>query len=271
MIRYRLDLNYVGTSYLGWQTQPSGDAVQDHLDRALATVLGNPIRTVGASRTDSGVHAMQQVAVFDSEQTFECRKLKRSLNAVLPEAIRVHALQAVDSKFHPIVSATRKVYRYTIWNGEEMPSWLHPFAWDVPFKLDLDLMRSEAKSFVGTHDFLAFCAVDGSAKTSVRTIFEIEIESSKDLITVWISGGGFLKQMCRCMVGTLIDIARGRKNYDAGLVSRLLTAPDRKAAGKTAPPQGLTLAKIDYGSETSISSLIDRAKTGFCMPIPAID
>jgi len=271
MTRYRLDLNYVGTSFQGWQTQPSGNAVQDHLDRALATVLGSSIRTVGASRTDSGVHAMQQVVTFDSDLELELRRIKRSLNAVLPLAIRVHAIQKVNSEFHPIVTAVRKVYRYTIWNGEEMPSWLHAFAWDVPFKLDVDLMKSEAQAFVGTHDFLSFCAVDGSAKTSIRTIFEIRVDSSDNLITIWISGNGFLKQMCRCMVGTLVDIARGRNKYEKGLVTKLLRVPDRKQAGKTAPAQGLSLAKIDYGTETSIASLVERAQSGFCLPIPTID
>lgn len=263
MTLYRLDLRYDGKPFQGWQSQPDGSGVQDHLERALRTFLRHDLRVTGASRTDSGVHAEHQVATFSSAVPFEERRWLRSLHGLLPESVGIMALAPVDAAFHPILSAKGKAYRYRLWLSEAR----HPFgaasSWQVTQGLDLAKMRSEALGFVGTHDYTSFCAVDSSAKTKVRTVFEVAILGDGPLVEIWVIGQGFLKQMVRSMVGTLVAVGAGR--FPVGSIKMMLAALDRKAAGQTAPALGLSLVEIFYGDVKTAAVLVERARAGgFC-------
>ena len=262
MTLYRIDLRYDGRPYQGWQSQPDGSAVQDHLEKALRTFLRHDVRVTGASRTDSGVHAEHQVATFSSEVPFEARRWLRSLHGLLPETVGITALAPVAAAFHPILSAKGKAYRYRLWLSDLRHPFGAPYAWQVTHALDLDRMRQEAAGFVGTHDFTSFCAADSSAKTKVRTVFEVAILGEGPLVEIWVVGGGFLKQMVRSMVGTLVATGAGR--FPAGSVALMLAALDRKAAGQTAPALGLTRVEIFYGEVKAAAALAAaRAQGGF--------
>jgi tRNA pseudouridine38-40 synthase len=241
---YRIDLAYVGTTFDGWQSQASGNAVQDHLEKALSTMLRHPVRALGASRTDAGVHAEMQVASFATEVAFDAERWIKSLNGLLPRAIGVKALAPADAGFHPILSARGKTYVYKIWRGLSRDPFLAPLAWGVHKAIDVDSMRSAAAAFVGTHDFTSFCAADSSAKTRTRTVSAVEVAESGPLVTITVSGGGFLKQMVRTMAGALVEAGAGRLGADD--IARMLAAKDRRVAPATAPACGLTLLDISY-------------------------
>jgi tRNA pseudouridine38-40 synthase len=221
--------------------------VQDHLERALTTILRAPVRVIGAARTDSGVHAEQQVAVFRVAAPIDELKCMKSLHGLLPETIGVTRLAAVADDFHPILAATGKAYCYRVWNGPTRNPFLAPFCWRVHGVLDVAAMREEAASYVGTHDYTSFCAVDSGAKTRERTVTEVSIRTVCELIEIWVVGRGFLKQMVRTMAGTLVDVGAGR--LERGAVRRVLAARDRRAAGMTAPAQGLSLVEIFFTDE----------------------
>lgn len=258
---YRLDLRYDGRPFQGWQSQPDGSGVQDHLEKALRTFLRHDLRVTGASRTDSGVHAEHQVATFSTDVAFDARRWLRSLHGLLPEAVGVMGIQPVEAAFHPILSAKGKAYRYRLWLSESRHPFGAPYAWTVPATLDLALMGREAASFVGTHDYTSFCAVDSSAKTKVRTVTEVAVLGAGPLVEVWVLGEGFLKQMVRSMVGTLVAVGAGR--YPPGSVAPMLAALDRKAAGQTAPAAGLCLVEIFYDELRSARDLRAASRDGF--------
>lgn len=253
---YRIDLKYVGTSFHGWQSQPSGNCVQDFLEKALATLLRHPVRVIAAARTDSGVHAEHQVAIFKSAVTFDERRWIKSLYGLLPESVGVTALAPVDPAFHPILAATGKAYCYRIWRKAERNPFLVPFVWTHLRDLDVAAMRAAATDLVGTHDFTSFCAVDSSAKTRVRTVLGIEVVEKGPMLEVWVTGEGFLKQMVRNIVGTLVEVGTGRRAPSA--MPGILAAKDREAAGVTAPAQGLTLVEIFFGPVPSVADVVAR-------------
>jgi tRNA pseudouridine38-40 synthase len=242
--KYRLDLQYIGTPFLGWQSQPQGGTIQDHLEGALTTMLRHKVRITGAGRTDTGVHAEHQVASFTTTVPYAERSWIKSLHGLLPREIGVTRLSPVDESFHPILSAQGKAYRYRVWTGVTRNPWVDPCSWQVVPTLDLAAMRSAAQSLVGTYDFTSFCAVDSSAKTRERTVLRVSIESYGPLLEFWVIGRGFLKQMVRTMVGTLVDIGLGK--HQPAAIDTMLEARDRRAAGRTAPAQGLTLVRVFY-------------------------
>jgi len=242
--KYRLDLQYIGTPFLGWQTQPQGGSIQDHLEAALTTMLRHKVRITGAGRTDTGVHAEHQVATFTTPVPCDARAWTKSLHGLLPREIGVTSLRPVDSSFHPILAAQGKAYRYRVWTGITRNPWVDPYAWQVVPSLDLEAMQAAAQSLVGTYDFTSFCAVDSSAKTRERTVLRVHIARSGPLLEFWVIGRGFLKQMVRTMVGTLVDIGLGK--YQSHAIDAMLEARDRRVAGRTAPAQGLTLVRVFY-------------------------
>ena len=252
--KYRLDLQYIGTPFLGWQSQPQGGSIQDHLEHALAVMLRHPVRVTGAGRTDTGVHAEQQVATFTTSVPFAERAWIKSLNGLLPKEIGVAAVQPVADDFHPVLAARGKVYRYRVWSGITRNPWAETSTWHVVPELDIEAMVNAAAAFVGTHDYTSFCAVDSSAKTRERTVWAVEVRVNGPLIEFWVAGKGFLKQMVRTMVGTLVDIGLGK--FKAEDLDDILAARDRRAAGRTAPAQGLTLVHIYYGTEPDVRSPI---------------
>ena len=247
---YRIDLAYIGTKFQGWQSQPSGLTVQDEIERALEIVLRKPTRIIGASRTDSGVHAEHQVALFKSDKIIEEHRLLRSLNAILPKTIGVKSVATVDSTFHPIYSAQAKLYRYRLGINLDANPFILEYVWSCRGMRHVDTMILESKYLLGLHDFSSFCASDSSVSTFDREIFDIRWIRGEKYLEFYILGSGFLKQMVRSIVGTLVEVCQGK--HEEGAISRILGARDRTQGGMTAPPQGLSLVQIFYDDTQSI-------------------
>lgn len=253
---YLIELSYDGAPFFGFQSQPEGQTVQDCLEAALGTFLRHPVRIVGSSRTDSGVHARQQFALFRTAVAFCPEKMAIALHALMPRAIAIRAITKVPQDFHPIRSATAKLYRYSLWTSAFRDAQTFSRCWWVKKPLDLNLMWQESAVLVGRHDFASFCAADSSAKTTVRLIYDIRIRQRGALVEVFILGEGFLKQMVRTIVGTLIQLnvqlsaQRGaqRSGPKAPLASMaaILASRDRRAAGMTAPAHGLCLERVFF-------------------------
>lgn len=265
MARYRLNLSYLGAAFNGWQSQSDGSGVQDALQKALATFLRHPVRVIGASRTDAGVHAEGQVACFDTPEVFDERRWLRALHALIPADIGVRAITPVADDFHPILASRAKAYRYRVWVGEGRLPLLAPFVWEGHVGLNVEAMQVACKFFLGRHDFSSFCAADSGAKTRERTILECEVVAQGPLLDFWVIGDGFLKQMVRSMVGTLVEVGRGC--YPPESVAAILAMRDRKQAGMTAPARGLALVQVFYEHIASISDLRREAANGFSMRV----
>ncbi len=263
-----MELAYIGQAFHGWQSQTDKSGIQDHLESALRTVLRDSVRVTSASRTDSGVNAERQVCSFKSSEKIDENRVLKSLNSLLHQDISVIALRHMAIPFHPIRDSTGKVYRYMIWNGVATPPFIKPYVWRVPWLLDLSIMRHEMNSLVGTHDFTSMCATDSNAKTMVRKIFDVRIESRGPLIEIWIAGEGFLKQMVRNIVGTLVDISRGKISRS---MLEILEDRTRTSGGVTAPGRGLFLVEVFYGNEIKIAEQRARARNGFCFSITTGD
>jgi tRNA pseudouridine38-40 synthase len=241
----RLTVEYDGTTLCGWQRQDNGPTVQQHLEEALSKLLSHDVRVRGASRTDAGVHARGQVALFHTEKTIPLHGIRRGLNSLLPETISVHDVTEVGDDFDPRHSATGKHYRYTILRAPtRSPRW-RDRAWHHSRPLDLEAMRAAAAVLVGEHDFAAFRSVHCTAKTTVRRINTIDLlEHPEDLLTVEVRGNAFLRNMVRILVGTLVDVGVGR--FSVAQVAEILAARDRTKAGLTAPAHGLELVEVRY-------------------------
>lgn len=268
MARYRLDLAYFGDAFNGWQSQKDGSAVQDAVERSLQVFLRHPVRVIGASRTDAGVHAEQQVAIFDSDMPFDHHRWLRSLHALMPKSIGVVALRAVAPDFNPLGDNTGKLYRYRLWRGEERLPFLSPYVWDSLPPLQIEAMRRAAAMLVGTHDFTSYCAVDAGAKTRVRTIVELELRERGPLVDIWVLGHGFLKQMVRTIVGTLVEVGRGAISLEE--FAAILPAKNRDAAGPTAPAQGLSLVRVFFQPLPSIAEMVATADQGFALGLSEV-
>jgi tRNA pseudouridine38-40 synthase len=240
----RLVVEYDGTGLHGWQRQLNGATVQQHLEEGLAQLLTHEVKVVGASRTDAGVHARGQVAMFRTERTIPLHGVRRGLNSKLPPQIAVREATEVDDAFHPRFSATSKHYRYTLLTrADRSPLW-RDRAWHFSDAIDLEQMRAGAAHLVGQHDFAAFRAAGCAAKTTVRRIDEITITATPDLLTVDLRGNAFLRNMVRIIVGTLSEVGTGDR--PSSQVAEILASRDRTVAGLTAPPQGLELMEVRY-------------------------
>lgn len=258
---YRLKVVYIGTSFSGYQSQPDDNAVQDHLERAFKTFFRHPQRIKGASRTDRGVHAEGQIITLRTSTPFQERRWKRSLNAILPPEIKVREITPLEMDFHPIRDAVGKVYRYRIWQGNCDHPMVMPFVWSHFPKLDTEILKSVVKDFVGAHDFSSFCNQGTVVKNYEREIFAIEVEVNGPLINIWIMGDGFLKQMVRIMVGTLVDISLGRLPKEA--IPGILAAKSRLKASETAPACGLSLVEIFYDTLPSLQEVMEKSRNGY--------
>ena len=250
-MRYALLVAYCGTNYCGWQVQPNGSSVQGALESAAYTAFGQKISVVASGRTDSGVHAAGQVCHMDAELEIAPHKLAAALNYRLPEDISVLASAAAPAGFDANRSAKKKTYCYRMYISRRE----HPLkagqAVAVYPTPDVELMRQGAQLFCGEHDFAAYCAAGSSAKTTVRTVYSVEVEEGfsrgcRD-INIWVCGGGFLYNMVRTMAGTLLALGCGRLSLED--LSRSLSNADRSLVGKTMPAKGLTLESVDYGCE----------------------
>ncbi len=247
MRRIRLVLAYDGTNYSGWQFQSNAVTIEEVLNRALSRLMGEKITVIGASRTDAGVHALENVAVFDTENRMAADKICLALNQWLPEDIRALRSEEVDGSWHPRKQNCTKTYEYRILNRKiNMPT-ERLYSYFCYFPLDVEKMREGAACLVGEHDFRSFCTRRGQEEESVRTIYRLDIEKQGDIITIRISGNGFLYNMVRIIAGTLIRVGIGV--YPPEHVEEILDARDRRTAGPTAPARGLTLTRMEYEEE----------------------
>lgn len=247
MKRVRLIVAYDGTNYKGWQVQPNGITIEEVLNRELSRLLGEEIVVSGASRTDSGVHSLGNVAVFDTETRMPAEKISFALNQRLPEDIVVQGSCEVPSDWHPRFVSSRKTYEYRILNRTfRMPTRrLDTYFYHYP--LNVEKMKEAASYLVGEHDFKSFCAVGAQVKTTVRTIYACDVLRENDIITIRVTGNGFLYNMVRIIAGTLIKIGGGELPPEE--IKEILAACDRSAAGPTAPAHGLTMMGIEYQKE----------------------
>ena len=247
--RVLLSVAYDGTSYCGWQVQKNGETIEGVLNRELSRLFGEEITVIGASRTDSGVHALGNVAVFDTEARMPADKMAYALNSRLPDDIRIQRSFEVPSDFHPRKTACVKTYEYRILNREfELPS-ERLNSYFFRRRLDVERMKAACPYFTGEHDFKSFCSIHTQAETTVRTIYSLEVTEQKldsqgRLIRIRVTGNGFLYNMVRILAGTLIQI--GLTAYAPEDVAAMLEARDRQAAGPTAPAKGLTLLGMRY-------------------------
>lgn len=245
MKRIRLWVSYDGTDYRGWQLQPGEPTIEGHLNRALSELFQTPVQVIGASRTDSGVHAKSNVAVFDTDTRMPADKICYAVNQRLPEDIRVWKSEEVPSDFHPRHCDVNKTYEYRIHQARIPDPMKTRYAFHTYLPLDVEKMKEAAEDLVGMHDFASFCAAGSQAATTVRCILSAEVfKESEDMIVIRVCGTGFLYNMVRIIAGTLLEIGAGRKSPDA--IPEILECTDRSKAGQTAPPQGLCLMEIQY-------------------------
>ena len=240
----KLTVAYDGTDFVGWQRQENGESIQELIETALSDIENAPVTLHGAGRTDSGVHALAQVASARIASPIPDAQLARALNAHLPPAIRVTRVDTMADDFHARFSAVAKSYEYRIWNGPVLPPFIRLYAWHIPEPLDAAAMREATDAIVGEHDFCAFRGARAVNHTTVRTIRRAAWTTDGPALTFHIGGTGFLRYMVRSLAGTLVEIGRGAR--PVGDMARLLSAPDRSAAGRTAPPHGLFLVEVEY-------------------------
>lgn len=245
MKRVRIVVAYDGTNYCGWQVQPNGITVEEVLNREISKLTGEKIHIIGASRTDSGVHAMGNVAVFDTETSIPPERMAYALNQRMPEDIVIVRSDEVSPDWHPrYQDEVRKTYEYHIYNAPVPNPLRRRYSAFVSFPMDVEKMREGAVYLVGEHDFVSFCNVRTNVEDTVRTVDSIEITDEGAEITIRITGNGFLYNMVRIIAGTLIRVGRGF--YEPEKVKEILEAKKRTEAGVTAPPNGLVLIGIDY-------------------------
>lgn len=244
MKRIKITVAYDGTNYCGWQIQPNGITIEEVLNKALSKLTGEEIKIIGASRTDSGVHALGNVAVFDSNTSIPPKRIAYALNQRLPEDIVITKSEEVPMDWHPRYCDCEKTYEYHILNAKIPDPTRRLNRYFVSYDLDLEKMRQAAEYLKGEHDFASFCNVRTNVEDTVRTIYSLDVIQEKDEITIRVRGNGFLYNMIRIIVGTLIRVGRGF--YTPEQVKDILEAKDRQEAGVTAPPHGLMLVEIKY-------------------------
>lgn len=244
MKRVKLIVAYDGTNYSGWQIQPNAVTIESVLNRHLSELLKEPIKVIGASRTDAGVHALGNVAVFDTSARMPAEKISYAMNTRLPQDIRIQDSCEVAADFHPRFCNTVKTYEYRILNRRFPDPTRRLYSLFYYYPLDVEKMRRALGFLVGEHDFKSLCTHKEEVENTVRTIYSADIEKDGDMITIRICGNGFLYNMVRIIVGTVLCVGSGY--YEPEYMQELLAAKDRQAAGETAPPQGLTLLEIKY-------------------------
>ena len=242
--RIRLIVQYDGTNYVGWQLQENGVSVQQRLNEAILAVTGEQIQLHGSGRTDSGVHARAQVAHFDTNARMPANKFAIAMNMRLPRDIRVLYSEEAPEDFHARFSAKNKTYRYTLQLGPHADVFCRNTALHIHTELNFDRMQSAAQDALGEHDFFAFMSAGSKLEHTVRTIFRSEWSQCGQFYYYDVSANGFLYNMVRILVGTMLEIGSGKLPQDA--IARAINSKNRSDAGPTAPPQGLALMRVQY-------------------------
>ncbi len=241
-------ISYDGSRFVGWQVQPNGRSVQEEIEKAILAVTGESIRVTSSGRTDSGVHAIGQVLGMTLKTKLSCQALVRAMNASTPTDVCFHELEEVDENFHAIRSAVRKRYRYLIHDDRIHDVFERHYAWQIHTALNLEKMREAARLLVGTHDFASFQSAGSDRLTTERTVHDLSIEETRrdrfHRINLEIEANGFLYNMVRIIVGTLVEV--GREKKPVSWIDEILQSGDRRRAGQTAPPHGLYLLHVEY-------------------------
>ncbi len=246
-MRILMTIAYDGTNFSGWQKQklPEVRTVEGELEKALRKLFHDPaLECIGASRTDAGVHALGQRAVVDVETTIPVEKIPLAVRPFLPEDIVVTKAEAVPPEFHPRFDCVKKTYEYRFWNAPTKNPKERLYSAHQAKPLDVEQMNRAATAFIGRHDFAAFCAAGSSVSSTVRTIFDCHAEREGDVVKIFVTGDGFLYNMVRIVAGTLMAVGLGKLTPEA--LPDIIESGDRRQAGQTAEPQGLTLLEIYY-------------------------
>ena len=243
MRNIKITIQYNGKNYCGWQKQNNSPGIQGTIEKAIFDITREEVKITGSGRTDAGVHALGQVANFKINSQIPVDRIPNALNAKLPKDISIVKAEELDEDFHSRYSAKKKTYRYQIYNSLYRSPIYADISYPVKYDLDIDKMKKEAKSLIGTYDFKGFMSSGSSVIDTVRTIYNIEVSKSEDLIIIEIEGNGFLYNMVRIIAGTLVDIGRGRITEK---MSTIIESKSRSMAGHTAPAHGLFLKKVDY-------------------------
>lgn len=244
-MNYRMDIQYDGTCYGGWQKQKDTDnTIQGKIEEVLSRMCEMPVSIQGAGRTDAGVHARGQVANAFLETEKTCEEICAYMNQYLPEDIEIVQVSKAEERFHSRLNAKEKVYQYRIAVGSHKNVFERKYQCPLHEELDIESMKKAAGYFIGTHDFKSFCSNKKMKKSSVRTIYSIEIEKIPNEIKITFTGNGFLYNMVRILTGTLIEVGRGDKRPEE--MKDIIESCDRKKAGFTAPARGLTMMEVRY-------------------------
>lgn len=248
MKNIKLTIEYDGKKYLGWQRLGDSDkTIQGKIEKVLANMLGEEVEITGSGRTDAGTHAEGQVANFKAQTEMSPSQMQMVLNNQLPNDIIIKDVALVPERFHARYHATSKTYRYQVWNQEVPTALQRHYSHHVPDKLDINAIKEGAKLMVGTHDFIGFSSLKKTKKSTVRTITELEVTVVKGIVAFRITGDGFLYNMVRIIVGTLIDIGLG--NMQVADITQILENKIRAEAGKTLPAEGLFLEEVVYDEQ----------------------
>ena len=241
----KLVIEYDGTNYLGWQVQAKGLTIQGMIEEKLKLLTGESVRLIGSGRTDAGAHAFGQVAHFKVQNRMDVGTIQKAINSLLPPDIVIKKVEEVEENFHARKQARSKVYEYRILNQSIRPVFHRGYAWHIVQKLDMEEMKKATQKLVGENDFSSFRSTGTPTKTAIRKVFRAEWKRGRGgLIRFEIEASGFLKQMVRAIVGTLVEVGRGKISSEE--FPRILESKDRKEAGPTAPAQGLFLKEVKY-------------------------
>ena len=241
----KLTIEYDGTNYQGWQVQPKGPTIQGMIEEKLALLTGETIPLIGSGRTDAGVHALGQIAHFKTKSKMDIRSIQRALNSLLPPDIVIQRAEEVEEDFHARKHSKSKIYEYQILNRNLRSVFHRGHAWHIPQELDLKEMKKATQKLMGEHDFSSFRSVGSPTRTAVRRVIRAEWRKSRDgLLRFEIEANGFLKQMVRAIIGTLVEVGKGKISSEE--FQRILDSKDRKRAGPTAPAHGLFLKEVKY-------------------------
>jgi len=245
MRNIKLLIEYDGTNYLGWQVQAKGATIQGMIEEKLKRLTGEDVHLTGSGRTDAGTHAFGQVAHFKTRSEMDLPSIQRALNSLLLPDIAIKGVEEAGENFHARKQARSKVYEYRILNTPIRSVFHRGYAWHIPQKLDWEEIKKATQKLVGEHDFSSFRSTGTPTKTAVRKVFRAEWKKGRDgLMRFEIEGSGFLKQMVRAIVGTLVEVGRGKIGSEE--FQRILESKDRKEAGPTAPAHGLFLKEVKY-------------------------